>query len=202
MAMATDFKARPRAQGVGAGPAVARGRSGEPRPVVLADPSAVERAQRGRLIVEVAAADLEFSEEKLGAFHPTTEHFRRAHAESLRGWERLRAEMGTVALDWTIQQPPRAAIAIGSDHAPVVLILIDGQAYRAEKVAGTELAPLLWKLDRLRPALEFGPYFACRLLDGGLQCDCAGWYYRDEEPEPMPEPACKHLAGLRSLGWI
>ncbi len=196
MAIATDLRTKARAGG--SGPAVARGRE----PGILADASAVERAQRGRLIVEVAAADLEYAEEHLGAFHPTTEHFRRSHAESLRGWERLRAELGSVALEWTIQQPPRAAIAIGADHAPIVLILIDGQAYRAERVAGPELAPLQWRLDRLRPALDFGPYYACRLADGSLQCDCAGWYYRDDEPDPIPEPACKHLAGLRSLGWI
>src|ERR687883_435391 len=60
---------------------------------------AVELAQRGRMILDVSAADLEVAEATLGAFHPTTWHFRNALHEARYAWDRLRAEFGGAALE-------------------------------------------------------------------------------------------------------
>ena len=56
-------------------------------PLCDRDPSdpvrqAVELAQRGRMILDVSALDLEVAEARLGAFHPTTWHFRNALNEA------------------------------------------------------------------------------------------------------------------------
>ncbi len=53
----------------------------KPAPLCDRDPSdparqAVELVQRGRMILDVAAADLEAAEAALGPFHPTAWHFR------------------------------------------------------------------------------------------------------------------------------
>ena len=51
------------------------------------------------MILDVATADLEASEQKLGPFHPTSWHFRQALAEANRSWDRLRAEFGGSTLE-------------------------------------------------------------------------------------------------------
>ena len=51
--------------------------------------STAELAQRRRIMLDVAAADLEAAEARFGAFHPTTSHFRDFLNESRRSWERL-----------------------------------------------------------------------------------------------------------------
>ena len=162
----------------------------------------VELAQRGRMILDVATADLAAAEERLGAFHPTTWHFRTALAEARRSWDRLRAEYGGAALEAALAEPPLAILTLGGG-APggprAVLIPIGGTTYRVERVAGTAAAPRIWRLTRLPPR-DDGPYYACRLDDGSTQCDCAEWAYRvAEDPE---QPPCKHLAALAALGWI
>jgi hypothetical protein len=43
---------------------------------------AAELVQRGRLILDVSAADLEAAEAMFGAFHPTTWHFRNSLSEA------------------------------------------------------------------------------------------------------------------------
>src|SRR4051794_6588963 len=150
------------------------------RPVDPADPAwkSIELAQRGRLILDVAAADLEVAESALGPFHPTSWHFRNALAEARRSWDRLRADFGGAALDAALDEPPATVLTLGDD-APggplAVLVPITGQAYRVERVPGTPPAPIQWRLTRLRPPLEDGPYYACRLADGSTQCDCAEW---------------------------
>jgi hypothetical protein len=162
----------------------------------------VELAQRGRMILDVSAADLEASEAALGPFHPTTCHFRAALSDARRSWDRLRAEYGGAALEAALAEPPLTVLTLGDDApgGPLALLApIGGKTYRLERVAGTEPAPVQWRLTRL-PPLDDGPYYACRLADGSTQCDCAEWTY---QVEGVPgHPPCKHLAALASLGWI
>jgi hypothetical protein len=166
---------------------------------------AVELVQRGRLILGVSVADLEAAEATFGAFHPTTWYFRNALNEAQRSWERLRAELGTKALEAALDQPPLTTLTLGesANGMPrVVLILIASHTYRSEWVAGTELAPIQWRLTRLNPPLENGPYYVCRLADGATQCDCADWTYQIAETENVRKTYCKHLSALAALGWI
>ena len=166
---------------------------------------AVELVQRGRLILDVSAADLEAAEATFGAFHPTTWHFRKSFAEAQRSWDRLCAELGAKAIEAALEEPALTALALGESTngwPDVVLILIAGQTYRPQRVAGTELAPIQWRLTRLRPPLENGPYYVCRLADGSTQCDCANWTYQIAGTNKVRASRCKHLAALTALGWI
>jgi hypothetical protein len=163
----------------------------------------VELAQRGRMIVDVATADVDAAEAVHGAFHATTWHFRTVRDEARRAWDRLRAQLGTATLESALKQPPITVLNLangGQGRSPVVLVPIAGQTYRIERVAGTPVAPVQWRLTRLIPPLEDGPYYACRLQDQSTQCDCADWTYHvaglDEHGQ------CKHLAALISLGWL
>ena len=185
----------------------------------------VELAQRGRMVLDVTAADLEAAEAAYGAFHPTAWHFRNAWYEAQRSWDRLRARFGGKALESALGEPPLTVLALGpgaeafapgpdglwplpeavassgsAPTAPVLLVPIRGQTYRALRVGGTPLAPRLWRLTRLNPPLENGPYYACRLRDGATQCDCAEWTYQVDDDHPRP--FCKHLDALASLGWL
>ena len=183
---------------------------------------AVELAQRGRMILDVCVADLETAESVHGAFHPVAWHFRNALHEARRSWDRLRAEFGAAALDAALNEPPLAILVLrgngkgtgtvpefrGEDDPPqspmpagsIVLVPIGGRTYRAERVEGTVLAPVQWRLTRLGPPLENGPYYACRLQDGSTQCDCAEWTYQIAGLDPRA--LCKHLAALAALDWI
>ncbi len=170
---------------------------------------AVELAQRGRIILDVSIADLEAAEAVHGAFHPIAWYFRNACNEARRSWERLRAELGTRMLEAALNQPPLVVLTLGertegpSEGTPrAVLIVIAGRTYCTQRVAGTELAPVQWRLTRPHPPLEDGPYFACRLADGTTQCDCAEWTYQIGENGDTRRTHCKHLAALASLGWI
>ena len=99
----------------------------------------VELVQRGRLILDVSAADLEAAEATFGAFHPTTWHFRNSLTEAQRSWERLRAELGTKVLEAALEQPPLTALTLGEStntQPEVVVILIAGQTYRPQRVDG------------------------------------------------------------------
>jgi hypothetical protein len=169
------------------------------------DRCAVELVQRGRIILDVSEADLEAAEATFGPFHSTTWHFRNSLNEAQRCWERLRADLGTDVLEAALAEPPLTALALDdSANGPprVVLILIGGKTYRPQKVAGTELAPVQWKLTRLRPPLENGPYYVCRLADGSTQCDCADWTFQIAETDRVRRSRCKHLDALAALGWI
>ncbi len=166
---------------------------------------AVELAQRGRMIVDVAAVDLEAAEAAFGPFDPTTWHFRNALNEARRSWERLRAELGTQVIAAALREPPLIVLTLGrpAEGSPrVVLVSIAGQTYRTEKVVGTEAAPIQWRLTRLLPPLDHGPYYVCRLADGLTQCDCADWTYQIAESIDSRKTHCKHLAALSALGWI
>jgi hypothetical protein len=167
---------------------------------------AVELAQRGRMILDVAKADLDAAEAALGPFHPTTWHFRNALAEARKSWDRLRAEFGLRGLERALAEPPIAVLRLGAGRtASLLLIPIEGKTYRAEPVAGTAIAPVQWRLTRLDPPLEHGPYYACLLRDGTSQCDCAEWTYRPDGVAPgvtTPASPCKHLAALAALGWL
>jgi hypothetical protein len=183
----------------------------------------VELAQRGRMILDVSQADLDAAEATSGPFHPTTWHFRNARNEAQKSWDRLRAEFGSTTLNEALAQPPVTILALGP-HADrwtpdrqgrwpmpevevagaslrsILLIPIVGKTYRVSRVAGTPLAPLQWRLTRLNPPLENGPYYACRLRDGSTQCDCAGWTF--ELAVQDPPGLCKHLRALVALGWL
>src|SRR3954471_22470380 len=76
---------------------------------------AVELAQRGRMILDVSAADLEAAEAALGPFHPTAWHFRNALDEARRSWDRLRAEFGGSALEAALNRPPLTVLTLGDD---------------------------------------------------------------------------------------
>ncbi|MDB5350639.1 MAG: hypothetical protein JWN86_1886 [Planctomycetota bacterium] len=181
-------------------------RRSPPVPIRDRDPSdpafkSVELAQRGRMILDVAAADLEMAEEHLGPFHETTWHFRNALAEARRSWDRLRAEFGSAALDAALAEPPLAILTIGEDVDPprAIFLSIGGKTYRVERIAGTDLAPALWRLTRL-PLSEDGPYYVARLRDGTYRCDCAEWTYQVAQIDHAPP--CKHVTGLLAMGWI
>jgi hypothetical protein len=149
--------------------------------------------------------DLEASEATFGPFHPTTWHFRHSLNEAQRSWERLRGELGAKVIEAALQLPPLTALVLGeatSTGSEVVVILISGQTYRPECVRGTELAPVQWRLTRLRPPLENGPYYICRLADGSTQCDCANWTYQIAGTDKIRTSRCKHVEALHGLGWI
>jgi hypothetical protein len=164
-----------------------------------------ELAQRGRLILDLSSAGVETAEAALGEFHPTTWHLRNSLNDARRSWERLRAELGSKLLEAALSQPPLAILTLDehSNGSPcVVLVLIEGKTYRAQQVPGTELAPIQWRLTRLHPPLEDGPYYVCRLANRSTQCDCAEWTYRIAETSTARSKYCKHLAALVSLGWL
>jgi hypothetical protein len=201
-------------------PSASRAASARPqqRPVSLrdrdeSDPErrAVELAQRGRIILDVSIADLEAAEAVHGAFHPIAWHFRNACNEARRSWERLRAELGTKALEAALDRPPLVILPLGEDKdgsgpgsglPRAVLIVIAGRTYCLQRIAGTELAPVQWRLTRPHPPLEDGPYYACRLADGSTQCDCAEWTYQIADDGDPRQAHCKHLAALAALGWV
>jgi hypothetical protein len=188
------------------------------------------------MIVDVCTSDLEVAEASFGPFHATTWHFRNMLAEARRSWDRLRAELGSAALEAALQEAPLTVLTLhnaifhedregrrtitqahwttadtpfpknGSDaensrNGSVVLVPIAGRTYCVERIAGTPLAPVQWRLTHLRPPADDGPYFACRLDDGSTQCDCAEWTYRIASNGDAPIH-CKHLAALAALGWL
>jgi hypothetical protein len=166
---------------------------------------AVELAQRGRLILDVSSADLEAAEATYGPFHPTTWHFRNSLSEAQRSWERLRTDLGVKTIEAALNQIPLAILTLGepvNGQVQVQLVLIGGQTYRIQQVLGTEQAPIQWRLTRLRPPLENGPYYVCRLADRSTQCDCADWTYRIAETDSSRQTRCKHVSALTALGWI
>jgi hypothetical protein len=191
---------------------------------------AIELVQRAQMIVDVSAADLEAAEAAYGPFHPTTWHFRNAWYEAMRSFDRLRAEVGGATLKSALEEPPITVMTLGpgageyvpdrsgrwplptapvsgpeaarSAVAPVLLIAIAGQTYRVLRVDGTPLAPVLWRLTRLTPPLDDGPYYACRLRDGSHRCDCADWIYQIAGTDREPHSLCKHLTALAALGWL
>ena len=155
------------------------------------------------MILDVAAADLEAAETRLGPFHPIAWHFRQALADAKRAWERLRAELGGATLRAALDEPPLAYLTLNPAHPggpKAILIPIGGRTYRVEKVEATPAAPSIYRLTRLAPPLENGPYYPCRLEDGSTQCDCAEWTFHADDADPPG--SCKHLAALAALGWI
>lgn len=160
-----------------------------------------ELVQRGRMILDVAAADLDYAEHALGPFHPTTWHFRQARDEALRSWDRLRADLGSTTLRTALDAPPATILTLGDPSTPRILLVIGGRTYHVERVAGTSLAPVLWRLGKLLSEPEDdGPYYAARLRDGSPRCDCAEWTF--QIADIVAQGRCKHLAALEALGWL
>jgi hypothetical protein len=169
-----------------------------------ADPAwkSVERVQRARMVLDVATADLEVAQVRLGSFHPTAWHFREALAAARRDWDRLRAEYGGAAIEVALSESPVVVLTLGDgtlDGPRALLVPIRGKTYRVERVEGTEPAPIQWRLTRLPPGGD-GPYYACRLDDGATRCDCAEWTFQIDGL--IDNGMCKHLAALTALGWI
>lgn len=163
---------------------------------------AIALAQRGRMILDIAAADLDVAEARLGPFHETTWYFRNALNEARRAWDRLRAELGTATLKAAEQAPPIEVLSVGDDGLGKPLaqfVPILGKTYRVQRVPGSPLAPVLWRLTSLS-TLDDGPYYPGRLRDGSTRCDCAEWTYR--VLDVADAPPCKHLQALDALGWI
>lgn len=178
------------------------------------------------MVLDVTAADLKAAEEAYGPFHPTAWHFRTAWHEAMRSWDCLRARVGGATLEAALEEPPRVVLALGpgapgytpdpsgrwplpqpqppgpgsAPPAPVLLVPIAGKTYQVLRAAGGPLAPRIWRLTRMNPPLDDGPYYACRLHDHSTQCDCAEWAYGPDAAHPRP--LCKHLAALASLGWL
>ena len=164
-----------------------------------------EFAQYCLLAVDVARADLEVAEAEFGPSHPTTSHFRNSLNQVRRSWERLRAALGIRAIEAALSEPPLTTLVLKEhtkNSTQIVLVLIDGKTYSTQKVPGTELAPIQWRLARLHPPLDDGPYYVCRLANGSTQCDCADWTYRIAETTDALKRKCKHVSALSSLGWI
>ena len=162
----------------------------------------VELVQRGRMILDVATADLAAAEERLGSFHETTWHFRNALAEARHSWDRLRAEFGSNALEAALAEPPVAVLTIGGDALcppKATFLAIGARTFRVERLSATSLAPSLWRLTRL-PLSEHGPYYVARLDDGTHRCDCADWTYHVAQIDYATP--CKHVSGLQAMGWI
>src|SRR3954452_20793034 len=104
---------------------------------------AVELAQRGRMILDVSAADLDAAEAAYGPFHPTASYFRSARDEGRRAWDRLRAQYGGATLEAALNEPPVTHLVLregtgagdGDGHdrgAAVILIPIGGRTYRVQ----------------------------------------------------------------------
>jgi hypothetical protein len=158
---------------------------------------AIELAQRGRMILDVATLDLAVAESRLGPSHETTWFFRTALADAREAWTQLRAEYGVERVEAALARPPVAVLTLGVSAR---LIAIGGKTYRVERVRGTAAAPVIWQFSRLLPPLEHGPFYhACRLADGSTQCDCADWSYTIAG---FSDAHCKHLAAVAALGWL
>jgi hypothetical protein len=163
----------------------------------------VAQVQRRRMILDVAAADLEAAESLLGPVHPTAWHFRQALTEAQNAWEQLRAQLGGDTLKSALAHPPVACLTLGVEKPEgpqATLIPIGGETYRAERVPGTSLAPMQWRLTHLGKSDDVDPYYVCRLRDGSTQCDCADWTFRVLDAETPRQ--CKHLSALKALGWL
>ncbi len=163
---------------------------------------AIALAQRGRMILDIAAADLEVAEARLGAFHETTWFFRNALTEARLAWDRLRAELGGTVLEAAGRALPKEVLTVGDDgrgkpRATFVPIL--GKTYRAERVPCSPLAPVLWRLTGLNAA-DDGPYYLSRLRDGSTRCDCAEWVY--QVADVADGAALQAFAGAGALGWL
>lgn len=157
----------------------------------------IGRVQTAYLVREVAAADLAAAEGHLGPFHETTCHFRDALNTARRDWDRLRAELGSAALDAALASLPAAVLTLEGTGWQIVPI--GGHAYAAEPLPPTPLAARLWRLIRL-PHCDGGPSYVARLRDGSTRCDCAEWTYQVAGFDDAPP--CKHVAALSWLGWL
>ncbi|MEW4567851.1 hypothetical protein AB1L88_08285 [Tautonia sp. JC769] len=172
-----------------------------PRRGVLDAPAfkSVELAQRGRMILDVAEADLAASESILGPFHDTTWFFRRALADARDSWDRLRARFGLPVLEAALDEPPATVLTLGRSATPdAVLVVIGGTTYALHRQPPSADAPRIWRLTRIPPS-DDGPFHACRLADGSTQCDCAHWIF---DIADRSDSFCKHLAALDALGWL
>ncbi len=162
-----------------------------------------ELVQRGRMILEVAGVDLQTAQARFGLYHEITWYFRHALAEVEQSWRRLEVELGAKRLAQALEKPACTVLDLNSSSPPTVtiqLILIAGGTYRVESVAGTPLAPKIWRLTRLSSGPVPEPYYVLRRADGTTQCDCAEWIFRIAETNFTG--SCKHLSSLQALRWL
>ncbi len=179
------------------------GRVSAGRPML--DRRVVELVQRGWMILEAATADVEVAESQPTPSEEMLWSCRSTLAEAVRAWEALKAELGPQTVRAALEAPTTSALELsptGSRGRSVALVLIGGFTYAAVRVPGVELAPIQWRIIRLRGHHEIDPYYVCRLADGAIQCDCAEWTYRIAETERHGKAHCKHSAALVELGWI
>ena len=183
---------------------------------------AVELAQRGRMILDVSAADLEASEAANGPFHATTWHFRNAWYEAKASWDRLRAEIGGATLDAALDEPPLTVLALGPG----------AERLRARPLGPLARCPSPAGPGRPRPADPDrrpdvpGPRASRARRWPRCSGGSPGFIPRSttapitpagsatappsatapsgsiSSPTPAPHALCKHLAALAALGWI
>jgi hypothetical protein len=178
---------------------------------------AIEIAQRGRILLDLATAELAAAERRFGPFGEKTWECRRTLAEARSAWDRLLAEYGGMALEAALGRPPVAVLTFGGSCQgknglpQAVLLVIAGKTYRARKLPPAPMAPAIWRLDRIPPEdpskladdpFALDPYHAVRMADGSTRCDCADWIFKIDGVEGHPTGLCKHLTALRSLGWV
>ena len=112
-------------------------------------------------------------------------------------WTRLWNEFGGGIIQTALDCHPIATTTMGNGTS---LFLIDGETYVFQRAHGARLAEMQWELAKLNDGAN--PYYACRLANGTLQCDCADWTYRVAESNGATCTHCKHLRALASLGLI
>ncbi len=117
-------------------------------------------------------------------------------------WENLREEVGDDAIEQALGFHPISFVTLDDSHTRC-LVSVYGHTYLCEQAEGTALAQIQWRMGRVETAEGYtGPYFACRLADGTMQCDCADWTYRVALSPSATVAHCKHLRALASLGRI
>jgi len=165
----------------------------------------IELVQRGRMILDLAEADYEEVVGRRGHDREAAWQCRNTLTEASQSWQRLVEDLGMDTVQTALRQPSQSAIhleSVGHKGQTISLILIGGSTYTVMREPGVELAPVQWRVARLKPNVEPDPYYVCRLANGTFQCDCAEWIYRIAETDRLRTTHCKHSAALHALGWI
>lgn len=168
-----------------------------------------ELVQRGRMIVELAAADLHAAEAAYGTAHEITWRFRNQLNEARVSWSHLCAELGPRAIERALSQPPASFLALEptrSGRGDVNLFCLEGTTFRATRSLNTARGATEWHLASLASSLAEGltrprvRFTVSRARDGSRCCDCAE--VRGAEGVTHDGSHCKHVRALLALGWI